>query len=136
MSGAPKAGHLRRGKRGEDVAHDYLRSKGMTVLTRNWRGKRGELDLVCKDGDTLVFVEVKTRDRAGLAAPSDALTPEKQRRLVRAAEEYLSRNKAWDQPCRFDLVAVTVGGDGRGAEVEHTENAFQLEGGKGGWQPW
>ena len=134
------SGHLVRGRRGEDVAHDFVRSVGMTVLTRNWRGKRGELDLVCKDGDTLVFVEVKTRDRAGMAAPHDALTPEKQRRLVRAAEEYLSRNKAWDQPCRFDLVAVTMGGDGQGAQVEHIENAFILEnggGGKGGgWQPW
>ncbi len=132
------AGHLRRGRRGEDAARAFLRDKGMDVLTRNWRGRRGELDLVCKDGDTLVFVEVKTRDRAGMATPHDALTAEKRRRLSRAAAEYLSRHDAWDTPCRFDLVAVTVGGDGRGADIEHVENAFVLEGqgGSGGWQPW
>lgn len=129
------AGHLRRGRKGEDEACVHLRSKGMTVLERNWRGRRGELDVIATHGDTLVFVEVKTRDRAGLATPADALTAEKRRRLVRAAGEYLSRHDSWDRPCRFDLVAVTVGGDGRGSEVEHIENAFQLEGGQG-WQPW
>ena len=129
-------GHLRRGRLGEDAAREFLVAKGMAVLSRNWRGRRGELDLVCRHGDTLVFVEVKTRDRAGMAAPFEALTPEKRRRLVRAAEEYLSANKAWDSPCRFDLVSVTMGGDGRGPEVEHIENAFVLEGGRGGWQPW
>jgi len=129
------AGHLIRGRRGEDAAAEHLRSLGMDILTRNWRGRRGELDIVARHGDTLVFVEVKTRDRAGMATPFDALTREKRRRLSRAAGEYLSRHDAWDTPCRFDLVAVTVGGDGRGAEIEHIENAFVLEG-SGGWQPW
>ena len=82
---APQAAHLRLGQEGEDAAAELLTCKGFALLDRNWRLGRLELDLVCRDGDTLVFVEVKTRANAAHGGPAAALTPAKQRHLYRAA---------------------------------------------------
>jgi putative endonuclease len=132
------ARHLKRGARGEDAAAKHLAGKGYAVMARNWRHAQLELDIVCEDRGTLVFVEVKTRDAAGIAAPADGLTPAKQERLCRAAAAYLSEYGLWEMPCRFDLVAVTAAEDG--FEVEHVNDAFQwspsLRGGNAAWQPW
>lgn len=130
------APHLRTGRLGEDLAEKHLKACGLRVLERNFRTRHGELDLVCRAGDTLVFVEVKTRKAGSRAAPHQALTPAKRGRLARAAAEYLSAHGGWDAPCRFDLVEVVAPGE-PGQAVRHIENAFALEGpGAGGWQPW
>lgn len=132
------AGHLSLGRRGEEAAAAFLRKKGYKVLDRNWRARGGELDIVCQAKKTVVFAEVKTRTQGQMATPHDALTPAKRRNLVRAASEWLTRNEAWNRPCRFDLVAVVVDADGLVC-VEHVENAFDLTpgaGGQGSWQPW
>lgn len=132
------APHLRTGRQGEDLAERRLKAWGMRILERNYRTRAGELDLVCQAGDTLVFVEVKTRKAGSRAAPHQALTPAKRTRLARAAAQYLSATGNWERPCRFDLVEVVDPG-GPEEAVRRTENAFELGGPgmeQGGWQPW
>ncbi len=131
----PSAPHLRTGRRGEDLAERRLKARGLRVLERNYRTPHGELDLVCRAGDTLVFVEVKTRKAGSRAAPHQALTAAKRTRLARAAAQYLSATGNWDAPCRFDLVEVVDPG-GPDQAVRHIENAFVLDGNGAGWQPW
>lgn len=114
------------GDRGEAAAERLLKRRGYRVLDRNWRFRQWELDLVCRDGDTVVFVEVKTRGAGTMGTPMDGLTRSKQTRLVKAASQYLTRHDLWDEPCRFDLVAV-VDTDGE-LVVDHIENAFDLTG--------
>jgi len=116
----------RRGDLGEDAAARYLETLGFCVLERNWRFRQWELDLICRDGDTIVFVEVKTRGAGAMGTPADALDRKKQARLVKAASQYLSRNDLWDEPCRFDLAAVID--TGTSMDVDHIENAFDLTG--------
>lgn len=129
------APHLRTGRRGEDLAEKHLKARGLRILERNFRTPHGELDLVCQAGDTLVFVEVKTRKAGSRAAPHQALTSAKRTRLARAAAQYLSATGNWDAPCRFDLVEVVAPGMPDQA-VRHIENAFVLDGSAAGWQPW
>ena len=81
----------------------------MRVLARNWRGGSYELDIVCRDGDELVFVEVRTRGRTSLASAAESMTPAKCRNVVKAARAYLAANGG-DVPCRFDLVCVRYAG--------------------------
>lgn len=116
----------KRGDAGESAAARHLESKGFTVLHRNWRHGRLEVDIICTHGEDLVFVEVKTRRAGSLAAPEYALSKEKMKRLVRAASLYLSENDCWEHPCRFDFVAVT---DSKaGPEVVHFQDAFDAAG--------
>lgn len=116
----------RTGDLGEDAAARFLETKGFRVLHRNWRHRQWELDLVCRDRDTVVFVEVKTRGAGAMGAPGEALTRAKQARLIKAASHYLSEHGLWDEPCRFDLAAVTD--TGSSLDVEHIENVFQSDG--------
>jgi len=104
------------------------------VLARNYRARNGEVDLICRSGKTIVFVEVKTRGPGSLAAPLDAVTPTKRARIIRAASAYLSENDLWEAPCRFDVAALVATGDG--FAFEHIENAFGLEGGGDMYQPF
>jgi len=126
------ANHLTLGREGEEAAARLLVTLGMEVVERNFRCRLGEVDIICRHGDTLVFVEVKTRGQGSLAAGTDAVDRGKRSRLVRAASEYLSAKKLWDKPCRFDVVSVIKRGNGLFAE--HLPDAFQAEG--HGWQPW
>jgi len=133
------ARHLDIGRIGEDAAADLLAAKGLRVLERNVVLGRLELDLVCEDGDTLVFVEVKTRAEGSLGTPSDGMTRQKRARLLRAAQSYLSAHDLWSRPCRFDLVSVLFRA-GKVAAAEHVEDAFRADETPGartsGWQPW
>src|SRR5262249_14712051 len=92
------------GNRGEHEAARYLRHQRLKILPRNYRTPRGEIDLIARDGDTLVFVEVKTwQRRLETEDPAEAVTLEKQRRLTRAAQSFLTRFRLHDQVrCRFD----------------------------------
>lgn len=135
------ARHLKRGREGERAAKRFLKKKGYKIVVENWRGTGGELDMVATIGHTLVFVEVKTRAEGGMAGPAEALTREKQKRLARAAGEYLTRNKLWESRCRFDVVLLTIHGDDDvNPEIEHIENAFDFSDavgrGDASWQPW
>src|SRR3954447_20285063 len=98
------------GKTGEDLAVEELERRGYAIVDRRWRNRSGEIDIVARDGETLVFVEVKTRDGAEFGDGAEAITDAKRRRLVRLAVEYLARERIVDRPCRFDVVAVDLGG--------------------------
>lgn len=128
------AGHLDLGRQGEDAAALLLAQKGLRILERNLRLGRLELDLVCEEGDTLVFVEVKTRAEGSLATPADGLTRQKRSRLLRAAQAYLAKHNLWHRPCRFDLVAVLFRA-GQLQHIQHDPDAFQADA-PGSWQPW
>ncbi len=129
------ARHLKTGAAGEDAAETYLRKKGYAIVARNWRKASWEIDLVCKQKKTLIFVEVKTRKAGSRTSPAEGLTRTKQARLAKAASLYLSEHKAWNAPCRFDLISVVDGPEG--PAIEHLENAFEI-GAAGGpdYQPF
>ncbi len=101
-----KAAHLLRGENAEQQAHDFLVKQGLKPVSRNFRCKQGELDLIMTDKQTLVIVEVRFRksDRFGSAAES--VTPAKQSRIIAATQFYLSTQKT-DWPIRFDVIAMS-----------------------------
>jgi putative endonuclease len=120
------AGHLQLGARGEKLAARHLRRQGFKVLYRNFRGRQGgEIDLVCRDGDTLVFVEVKTRTREDFGRPLEAVGAKKQRRISLGALAWLRLLGNPDILFRFDIVEVTVVADSP-PKIELIRNAFQL----------
>jgi len=111
------------GRDAETAAADYLTRAGFNVLERNVRLGHGEIDLVCRDGDVLVFVEVKCRRATWGDPPAAAVSWHKQRRLTRLAQHYLKWRRLEGVRCRFDVVSVTVDADGR-ADMGHVRNAF------------
>ena len=111
------------GLRGERRAARFLRRKGHRILVRNYTCRLGEMDLITLDGDTVVFVEVKTRRSCDLQHPFEAVGPEKQRRLSRIARYFLTSRGAQNAAARFDVVSIVW--PERGAPViEHFEHAF------------
>jgi putative endonuclease len=118
------------GQRGEDVAARYLRRRGYKVLARGSRFGPGELDLVMlhRDGKTIVFVEVKTRQSHDTGHPAEAVDYHKQRKLTQLAVSFLKRHGLLEQPARFDVVAITWPAGKRSPTVEHIENAFDAVG--------
>jgi putative endonuclease len=110
------------GDRGEREAARWLRRQGLRILVRGYRTPRGEIDLIARDGDTVVFIEVKTR-RAG--EPAEAVTPEKQRRISLAALQFLKRHNLLEGRSRFDVVAVVWPEADRSPTIEHIPNAFE-----------
>jgi putative endonuclease len=112
-----------RGLAAENAAAAFLARAGLTVIDRNVRLPEGEIDLVCEDGDALVFVEVKARDARWGDDPGAAVSWWKQRRLTRLALHYLKWKVRMGARCRFDVVAVTVGSGG-GLAVRHIRSAF------------
>ncbi|MDP6036289.1 MAG: YraN family protein [Verrucomicrobiota bacterium] len=120
-----EAEHLRRGRLGEKVAKRYLKRVGLKFLVANFKTKRGEIDLVFRDDDCLVFVEVKTRSSEDWARPAAAVDAGKKRRLSKAALEYLRKLDNRRVKFRFDIVEV-LWGEGRAREIRHLPNAFAL----------
>ena len=107
---------------GELAAASFLRGEGFSVLRRNWRPVRGgELDLVCRDGNCLVFVEVKTRSNTDYIEPQDAVNWQKIRRIVVAADAYI-KHFCLDAPVRFDI--ITAVGEPGAFRIEHLKEAF------------
>jgi putative endonuclease len=105
------------------MAHRYLRHSGMTILARNFRTPNlsGEIDIIAKEGDIVVFVEVKSRSSADYGAPDRAIDPEKQHRIMLAARHYASRtDTAWDH-VRFDIVSIVFG---KPPTLSHYPDAF------------
>lgn len=110
------------GRWGEDLAARHLVGKGYEVVARNWRCEAGELDLVVRDGDCLVIVEVRTRRGRAMGAPEESITATKQARLCSLAEAYVQAHD-WPGYWRLDVVAVEVDRRGRLLRVDHYENA-------------
>jgi putative endonuclease len=109
------------GRRGEDLAHRYLRSHGFTVVARNWRPPQGggEIDIVAWEHDLLVFVEVKSRTSGEWSAPERAINADKIQALRRAARDYVRRAGADELRVRFDAISIT------GTDLEHLRDVFQ-----------
>lgn len=113
------------GRRGERLAVRYLCSAGWTVVARNYRFGRREVDLVAQKDGLLAFVEVKTRAGEGCGHPEEAVTRKKRREIEAVAAEYLVRNARTDCPVRFDVIAIVVGLNGTVARLEHLEDAWR-----------
>src|SRR3954468_21484949 len=110
------------GDRGENVAARYLRNKGYKIIMRNFRCDLGEIDIIAREGKTLVFVEVKTRAYDD-PTPEEQVNPEKQQQIQKAAKFYLARYGFPQPPARFDVVAI-VWPTGQPPIIRHTPNAF------------
>lgn len=108
-----------KGLAGENAARSYLERAGMRFLQSRYRTQAGEIDLIMEKGDVIVFVEVKTRPLGKSGQGLEAVTPPKQKRLLKAAAAYLVKNGLWERPIRFDVVEVTLDG------IRHVENAFE-----------
>jgi putative endonuclease len=120
----PNDGKLLLGKEGERVAEQYLKKKGYKLVERNYRCAGGELDLIVLDRRVVVFVEVKTRTGHGFGTPLEAVEFRKQRKMIQAAQFFLSVKGLYQRDARFDVVGVSWAG--REPVVEHIENAFEL----------
>lgn len=103
---------------GESGAVKLLEDKGLKIIERNYRTRAGEIDIVAKDGDTYVFVEVKARAGAEFGHPGEAVTPSKMYKIAGAAKQWLAEHGVRSRPCRFDVVTVL------GEKIGHIENAF------------
>src|SRR5439155_9219601 len=112
------------GAEAERRAEEFLTAIGFQVLERNYTCKGGELDLVCDDGGTLVFVEVRARRRGDWGTPEETISATKRRRLLHAARHYLMIRCYEERACRFDVVAI------EGGELRHHQNAFEATGGR------
>ena len=125
--GFPRDGNYRglrgRGQQWEREAARRLEAEGYTIRARNFRARAGEIDVIAEENGTLCFIEVKGRSGPGYGTPAEAVTLEKQRRLFRAAEEYLVRERLGAPPCRFDVVTVDAGEGG--VSIAILRNAFE-----------
>jgi putative endonuclease len=112
------------GAEGERAAAEFLEARGYRILDRNYRTKLGEIDLVAEEGRTLVFVEVKVRLNDRFGGPAAAITPAKQARIARLAQQYVVSRRLGERPCRFDVVLIW-GGDPRTRRIELLPGAFE-----------
>lgn len=112
------------GKRGEALAEEYLRRKGFQILRRNYRYGHKEIDLIAKDGNTIVFVEVKAGRSKSFGAPHERVTLKKQKNLIEVANDFIQKEKTTDCDFRFDVLAISYE---RGKEdIDHIKNAFMV----------
>ncbi|MFI5349702.1 MAG: YraN family protein [Elusimicrobiota bacterium] len=105
------------GKKAEDLAAAYLQTKGLTIIEKNFLARVGEIDIVAKDGDEVVFVEVRARASREYGGAAASVGGAKRRKLIKAAQLWLQARN-WDGACRFDVVAVDAG------RLEHIPSAF------------
>lgn len=116
------------GRKGEELAAKELKRQGYSVLEKNYRTAVGELDIIAMDGETLVFVEVKSRRDDSFGPPELSVTHHKRRQIARAALLYIGRKRKHNAPCRFDVVGIYPGGEGK-YSVKVIKDAFELSGG-------
>jgi putative endonuclease len=117
---------LRLGERGEAMACLELEALGYRIVERRYRSRFGEIDIIADDGGTVVFVEVKTKTDGSFGDPVEAVTLQKQRRLVSMAEEYAASRGLDDTPCRFDVVGVDL-------SVDHPRITLYKDAFRPGW---
>ncbi len=125
LAGKEHPEHLRRGVLGEHAAKKFLKQKGLKFLTANFRSARGETDLIFRDGDCLVFVEVKTRSSEEWLRPAAAVNAERRRRLSQCALDYLQLLKNPEVKIRFDIVEVLLN-DSKVQQIRHLPNTFTM----------
>ena len=110
------------GKTGEDLACGELERRGYAIVARRYRRRGGELDIIARDGPTLVFIEVKARDGRAFGEAAEAVTRIKRQRITQVAVDYMMRHHLSDCPCRFDVVSIHF--DSGRPEIEVFQNAF------------
>jgi putative endonuclease len=115
------ADHNQVGHKGETLAVQLLRKKGYSILAENWRSGRNELDVVAQIGDTVAFVEVKTRSTAYFGDPSEAVSIAKQKRIIQAANDYMEQHEL-DLEARFDVISIVTAQTEQ--TIDHMEDAF------------
>ncbi len=113
------------GKTGEAIALNFLKKNNYTIITTNYRCKLGEIDIIARVDEYLVFIEVKTRSGTSHGHPLDAITVRKQRQIGKVAQYYLTENDLFDRAARFDVVSVIIS-EGNKIKVEMIQNAFDL----------
>ena len=120
--GLPKVSAVERGAAWEEFALHHLQQQGLILLDRNYRCRMGELDLIMRDGNTVVFIEVRYRKSNAFGSAAESVGAHKQARLLKAASHYLQKNNFPDEPaCRFDVVAIS---GQKGESLEWIKDAF------------
>ena len=114
-------------KIGESLAAKHLKAHGYEILARNYRARRGEIDLIARDGEFIVFVEVKTRRSLKFGLPQAAVTLRKQRQISKVALAYLQFRNLMDAPCRFDVIAIHLSPQLKLLKLEQIESAFDFQ---------
>lgn len=109
------------GRSGEEIAARYLLQKGYSILERNWRSGRTEIDIIAENSRFIVFVEVKTRSADYQVHPAEAVNVPKQRTIINAASNYLN-SKGLEKEARFDIITIIISSEGQ--ETDHIENAY------------
>ncbi len=113
------------GQAGETLAEQYLQQQGLTLVTRNYRGAFGEIDLIMRDGTSLVFIEVKQRKNTFFGNPAEAVTASKQKKILLTAAAYLQQTRiSQQQMVRFDVVGI-VAHTGKPPDISWIKHAFQ-----------
>jgi len=111
------------GDKGEDIAVDFLKSNSYDIVERNYRFGHGEIDIIAKRNNVLIFIEVKTRKNLEFGPPELAVTKGKQRQIRKIAQAYLIEKKIEDTDCRVDVIAILLKKN-LPPEINHIENAF------------
>jgi putative endonuclease len=112
------------GDEAESLACEYLSKRGLSLLTRNYRCRGGEIDLIMRHNDSLVFIEVRYRRKTDYGRAAETVTANKQRRLIHCARVYMQRHHAWNMPARFDVVSIE--GQAGQLQIDWISNAFQV----------
>ena len=113
----------RLGKLGEEAAAKYLQEHGYLIIERNWRCRSGEIDIIARKQEQIVFVEVRTRASKSFGTPQESVTPRKQRQVRQTASIYLYQHRIADAPLRFDLISIQLMDDGTW-DIQHLPAAF------------
>ena len=113
--------HTEFGKKGEELAVDYLLKNNYEIIERNYRFDKAEVDIIARKKDTLAIIEVKARSTTDFGNPQDFVKPKQIQRLVKAVDEYVTQNDL-DVEIRFDIIAIVK--TGKSYDIEHLENAF------------
>lgn len=117
------------GNIGEEAAVQALKKRGYKIIARNYRTKMGEIDIVAKDGEYTVFVEVRLRKSNAFGSPADTIDRRKQQKIIKTAQMYAVKNDIYDTPMRFDAVLINADTDGEklvNTKIEIIKDAFQL----------
>jgi putative endonuclease len=112
------------GAAGEKLARDFLKKKGYKILETNYRCREGEIDIVARKKDCLIFVEVRTKASAGFGSPEESITFAKKEKLIASALTYMSKHQGLPESWRIDFVAVELDKNGKAKRIELIENAI------------
>lgn len=112
------------GRFGEDTASKYLEESGYTILDRNFKCKSGEIDIIARDGNYIVFVEVKTRSGSFYGTPGEAVNELKQHKIIKVSETYIMKRKLFNYDFRFDVIEIVID-KAKNASIKLIKDAFQ-----------